>query len=295
MNIKHLIIPSGGSAGFITYGALRQLAKKGVWNIKKIKSIYGSSIGAFIGAVILLDYKWEWLDDFFYKRPWSDVVKINPENIINFYKKKGLLDNDIFYKIMEPLLKGKGMTQNITMREFYEKTNIDFHIYTTNLNNNELESVIINHKTYPDVELCNAITMSSSIPGIMSPVFLDDKCLIDGGCLNNIPIGDCMKEKDINIDEILVFTNIWKERKYITEETNIGDIYLKLIWSLVKKANILLNDKFIKKVKHNVYLNATNATSFSSWSEILENKEMRASLIEEGIVNAKMFCNYNKL
>ena len=78
MNIKHLIIPSGGSAGFITYGALRQLAKKGVWNIKKIKSIYGSSIGAFIGAVILLDYKWEWLDDFFYKRPWSDVVKINP-------------------------------------------------------------------------------------------------------------------------------------------------------------------------------------------------------------------------
>jgi predicted acylesterase/phospholipase RssA len=295
MNIKHLIIPSGGPAGFVTYGALRELAKKKVWNIENIKSIYGCSVGALIGAVLALNYKWEWLDDFFYKRPWSDVVKINPENVINFYKTKGLLDNDTFYKIMDPLLKGKGMTQNITMGDFYAKTNIDLHIYTTNLNSTELETIDINHKTYPDIELCNAITMSASIPGIMSPIFLDNKCLIDGGCLNNFPIGDCLKEKNVNIDEILAFTNIWKKGKNITEESHIGDIYLKLIWALVKKANILLNDKFIKKIKHNVYLNATDATNFSSWSVILENKDVRASLIEQGIINAKMFCKYNNL
>lgn len=295
MNIKHLIIPSGGPAGFVTYGALRELAKMGVWDIENIESIYGCSVGALIGAIIALKYKWEWLDDFFYKRPWSDVVKINPENILNFYKKKGLLDDDTFYKIMEPLLKGKGMTQNITMGEFYEKTSIDLHIYTTNLNSIELEIIDINYKTYPNIELCNAITMSASIPGIMSPVFLDNKCLIDGGFLNNIPIGDCIKEKNVNIEEILAFRNIWKEDKEITDESNIGDIYLKLISALVKKTNILLNDKFIKKIKYNVYLNSTEASNFSSWSVILENKDVRASLIEQGIVNAKMFCNYNNL
>ena len=56
MNIKHLIIPSGGPTGFVMYGALRQLAKENVWNIENIESIYGCSVGSLIGAIISLRY-----------------------------------------------------------------------------------------------------------------------------------------------------------------------------------------------------------------------------------------------
>ena len=42
--IKHLVISSGGPAGHMMYSILRTLNIKGVWNMKDIKTIYGSSI-----------------------------------------------------------------------------------------------------------------------------------------------------------------------------------------------------------------------------------------------------------
>ena len=47
---------------------------------------------------------------------------------------------------------------------------IDFYIYTTNLNTDILETVELSHYTYPDLELCKAITMSSAFPLMFEPI-----------------------------------------------------------------------------------------------------------------------------
>ena len=51
MTIKHLVFSGGGPAGLVLYGAAKQLNNV-YWNLKNIESIYGTSIGAYIGIII---------------------------------------------------------------------------------------------------------------------------------------------------------------------------------------------------------------------------------------------------
>ena len=295
MTIKHLIFPSGGPAGFIAYGAARQLAKKNIFDVNNIESVYGSSVGSLIGAIVCMKYKWEWLDDFFYKRPWEQAIKVTPENIINFFTNQYLLNDDTFYKVMEPLLKGKNLTTDVTLKEFYEKTHVDLHIYATNLNGLELEKIVFNHVTYPNVELCKAITISSTIPGIMKPVFMDDMCLIDGGCLSQFPATDCIENENIENDSILAFKNVYKEDISLNEDSGIVDVYTNVLWKLMSKASVDDDNTILQKVKYIVYLNATSIVSISNWPKYLEDKIERNKLIDQGIYDATLFKEYHKL
>ena len=71
--IKHIVISSGGPAGHMMYSILRTLNVKGVWNMKDIKSIYGSSIGSYIAIILALRYDWDVIDDYLIKRPWEKI------------------------------------------------------------------------------------------------------------------------------------------------------------------------------------------------------------------------------
>ena len=295
MTIKHIIFPSGGPAGFISYGAVRQLAKKNIFDVNNIESIYGSSVGSLIGAIVCMKYNWDWLDDFFYKRPWEQVIKITPDNIINFFTNQYLLNDDTFYKVMEPLLKGKDMTTDVTMKEFYEKTQVDLNIYATNINGLELEKIVFNHVTYPNIKLCKAITISSTIPGIMKQVFMDDMCLIDGGCLSQFPATDCIENENIDNDSILAFKNVFRQNVLLDKDSGIADVYMKMLWMLISKANVDDEDTILKKVKYIVYLNATTIEGISSWSKYLEDSIERNKLIDQGIFDATIFKEYHKL
>ena len=82
MTIKHLVISGGGPIGLLTYGIASQLAKKGFWQLADIQSIYGCSVGAYLGVVLSLGYEWEWLDDYFIKRPWEKLIESSIINII---------------------------------------------------------------------------------------------------------------------------------------------------------------------------------------------------------------------
>ena len=78
MTIHHLVLCGGGPSGFLIYGAARHLSKENYWDIKNIKTIYGCSIGAYMGILISLKYDWEVLDDYLIKRPWEKVASIGP-------------------------------------------------------------------------------------------------------------------------------------------------------------------------------------------------------------------------
>ena len=54
MVIKHLVFSGGGPIGLISYGAAKQLNKKKFWEIENIETIYGTSVGAYMGTLISL-------------------------------------------------------------------------------------------------------------------------------------------------------------------------------------------------------------------------------------------------
>ena len=52
--IKHIVIESGGYKGLYVLGALDELNKSKYYNIENIETIYGTSIGSYVGVLLCL-------------------------------------------------------------------------------------------------------------------------------------------------------------------------------------------------------------------------------------------------
>jgi len=92
MTIKHLVFSGGGPAGLVLYGAAKQLNNV-YWNLNNIESIYGTSIGAFIGIIISLGYDWDVVDDYLIKHRTFYSNKCLPYKGVdqsNFYNRRNI-------------------------------------------------------------------------------------------------------------------------------------------------------------------------------------------------------------
>ena len=107
MVIKHIVISGGGPTGFITYGAAKHLAKEAFWKLDDIESIYGCSIGAYMGVILSLGYDWDWLDDYFIKRPWDKVIGITPISIFDSLITRGIIGEKIYKRFARTFVDSK--------------------------------------------------------------------------------------------------------------------------------------------------------------------------------------------
>tara|TARA_B110000037_G_scaffold195266_1_gene231538 strand:- start:126 stop:1028 length:903 start_codon:yes stop_codon:yes gene_type:complete len=290
MTIKHLVISGGGPAGFLTYGAARHLAKENLWKLEDIESIYCCSIGAFMGVIISLGYDWEWIDDYFIKRPWEKTLGITAISFLKAYTEKGIVGDELIHNSLEPLLTAKELTVDTTMAEFYEFNGIDIHIYTTNLNTQFLTKIDISHTSHPDMPLIKAIRMTTAYPFAFKPVCEGGDCFIDGGLLNNLPLNDCIEQTKCNKDEILAFKNIWITDNYkVSTDSSLID-YLYVL--LIKMKRSVYSEDDTSDIKYMVRCLVEDLDGFEDWIRALATEEMRGKLIERGSSQAKLFLSY---
>lgn len=292
MTIKHLVFSGGGPTGFLTYGAASHLSKAGFWNLSNIESIYGCSIGAYIGFILSLGYEFDWLDDYLIKRPWNKVVSASSISLVDIYGQKGLLNEKFFIDAIIPLLKGKDLNENITLGEFYEFNHIDLHFYTTNINSAKLDKVDLSHTTHPNLSIVKALRMTMAFPIIFQPVCEDDGCYVDGGLLNNFPLNDCINIAKCSKDEILAFKNIWKVHKNnISDKSSMINFFLVLL----KKMQASIDTESIQEeVKYTVRCLVEDVAEFETWNKVLENETIRQQLVEKGYAQADLFLSYQK-
>jgi len=147
MSIKHLVICGGGPLGFSFLGAIEKLNEEKLLEMDKIESIYGTSIGSIIGAFICLKYDWETLTKYVIERPWHDAIKVTAKQIFESYYNKGLFNKKLAEIIFKPLLEARELNINVTLKEFYEYSKIDLHIFTFELN--KFETIELSHTTHP--------------------------------------------------------------------------------------------------------------------------------------------------
>lgn len=287
MTIKHIVISGGGPTGLISYGAIRYLAKENFWKLLDISSIYGCSIGAFIAIIISLGYEWDWLDDYFIKRPWNKIAPINAMSFIEMFNEKGILGEKVIADSLIPLLTAKDLPENITFKQLFDYNKIDIHIYTTNINSYYLEKVDLSHTTHPDLSIIKALTMSAAYPFAFKPVFSGEDCFIDGGLLNNYPLNDCIIQTKCNTDEILAFKNIWiLDDSKVIEKSSIVDFLLMLMKKMQRSID---TESKQEDVKNTVKCSIENLDGFSSWIKAISTEEMRKKLIDSGETQAKEF------
>ena len=294
MPIKHLVLSGGGPTGLLTYGAASYLAKKGFWHLKDIESIYGCSVGAYMGVVFSLGYEIEWLDDYFIKRPWEKLVASSAINLVDVYEEKGLMNAQFITDSILPLLRGKDISEHITLAELYALNHIDIHLYATNINAVILEKVDLSHRTHPNLGLIKALRMTMAFPLLLQPIFYEGGCYIDGGLLNNFPLNDCIHRVQCEPDEILAFKNILttekeKELESISEKSSLLDFLLMVM----KKTQATLDsERNQKKIKHTVQCLIEDLTSFAKWAEALSCEPLRKKLVEKGYKQAELFLAY---
>jgi len=291
--IQHLVFSGGGPAGLVNYGALKYLSKMDFWNLKNIKSIYGCSIGAFMGVVVSLGYELDWLDDYFIKRPWEKVFAINAQTVLSAYEEKGLIGEKILLEALKPLLCAKDLNENCTLKELYEFNKIVIHIYSTNINSEFLSKVDLSHTTHPELSVIKALCMSTSYPFIFKPVCIDGDCFIDGGLLNNFPLNDCLdQEGDVDPNDVLAFTNIWNKNKNkdLHDKITIESSILDYMFHLMKKMHCeISSDNKQREIINTVRCNLEGFTGFSNWITALSSTDLRKKLIEAGEEQGKVF------
>lgn len=235
--IKHIVISGGGVAGFSFYGALRESSKKGTWNIDNIQSIYGTSVGSILAVMLSLKYDWDTVDDYLIKRPWQNLYKFNIYSMLDAIQNRGIFNIKVIEETLLPLFSGKDLSIDITMKQLYDMTNIDLHIFTTELHS--FTMVDISHKTHPDWKVTDAVYCSSALPILFSPYLIEDKCYCDGGILMNYALSCCI-ENGANPKEILGVKTVHDNmnNREVNAESNLFDYGILILRRAIEKVLI---------------------------------------------------------
>ena len=152
---------SGGSIlGAAHIGVLRALEELDI----PVSYVAGTSIGAFISALYAFDKSWQEIEDIVMELNWLDISGMS-------LSRYGLLSNDKL---------GQIITDNIG-HVCFEQAQIPVAMIATDISSGE--KVVLR-----EGNVATAVMASTCIPGIFVPVEIDDRLLVDGGIVENVPI-----------------------------------------------------------------------------------------------------------
>ena len=288
--IEFIVLQGGGTDIMAAYAILAEAHKAGFWKLENIKAIYGSSAGALIGLIILLDFEWNIIDNYLVNRPWQKLFTFSIDKLINSYTTRGFLDKATLEQMVIPLFKAKDISLEITLQELYDITGIDFHIKTTELT--ELSSVNLSHTTHPEWRVVDALYASSALPVLFPPLLIHGGVYADGGILDNFPVLQCIADYNLqdNTDGILGICNPMNRSiekvKHFEPEKTMAD-YMHYLFLVIEIR--LQKDLYAPKIKNEVFLN-TPGISIPNIFKVMTDKKERVKLLEHGKKQWDLFC-----
>lgn len=284
MTIKHLVIAGGGQTIVQSLGAIYYLCKQNFLSLDNIDTIYGTSAGAILGAILALRFDFETINNYIIKRPWHKIFPFNIQLIFDAYSKKGFYDKQAFVQLFKPLFDVKDISLDVTLKEFYDLTKVNLHVFSFEVTN--LKKTDISYVTHPDLQLLQAIHMSCALPVVFSPVFIDGKCYIDGGMECNYPLQEIL-DVGYQEEEILGFTNNYKVdvKSQITEDTNLINFVVSFLFKVIGG---YATDEKQKRIVNEVRYPADNL-NVDVMMDALHSSETRQGLFKSGEEAAALF------
>lgn len=184
--IKSLVLSGGGVQLFGELGILHSLITSNKLNISDITHYYGTSAGSIIILSLSFGIDIDVICNYFVKRPWDQLFKIDIFNFVYLFSNCCLIKKDLIIESLRPLFETANIDIDIDFETFYKMTNKELHIFSTNITDGKCED--ISHITHPKWKLTDAIHASCCIPILFEPINISNKYYIDGGLLNNFPI-----------------------------------------------------------------------------------------------------------
>jgi predicted acylesterase/phospholipase RssA len=199
-------------------------------------------------------------------------------SIINSFKKQGMFDIKLVEEMFSPLFRGKDVSLSITMKEFYEYSKIDIHLYCTELAG--FKYVDISHKTHPDWKVIDAVYASSALPLLFAPFLHEGKYYIDGGIFLNYPIHPCI-HSGADKDEILgILRNEISPECELSERSTLFD-YILLIFNKTLVSIMLNSDMNSMHVPNEIKIDCYSISIYDLYM-LATSQEERMKFIEKG-------------
>ena len=277
-----LVLSGGGAKGFAHVGVLKVLEDAGI----RVDYIAGTSMGAIIGGLYASGYNARELDSVLKTYDLGGLVNDDlPREVSSFYQK----ENDGKYAVSLPLVKRKielpsavskgqnafnifsQLTEHVHEVDDFSQLPIPFFCIATNLVNGE--EVILDKGFLPE-----AIRASGSFPGLLTPVNIDGKVLVDGGIVDNFPV-EKMKEKGV---DYIIGVNVSGGLKDIENLRTLPEILTQIIGFQMYKQwdhKIKLSDVYIKPD-----LEEFTIFSWDDEAEIVKRGEVAASKVKEQLL-----------
>lgn len=221
---KYTCIFGGGSVRGLAYiGAVKALQE---FNIK-YDTIAGSSVGALMAALLAVGYNYQEIK--------SLITDVNFELFrdIHFGLGKGfaISKGQIFTDWVREILEKKFYENNYSKGQnkplTFKDLDIDLVIFSTILVDFKCKE--FSKMETPDFEIAQAVRISCSMPGLMTPVEIDGKNIIDGDVLKCTPTWKLSDNLNINRNRVLEFR---LEGEYQKVENNALD-YINAIYSCI--------------------------------------------------------------
>lgn len=295
--IKHLVISGGGAAGFTYYGVLKQTQLRGLWYSENIKTIYATSAGTYLAVILSLGYDWNTIDDYLIKRPWHNVYKFELSMAIKTILNQGIFDQSNVYETFSPLFKGKDISIDINLLDFYKHTNKELHFFTTDYNT--FETIDLSYKTHPEWKVLDAIYASSSLPIMFIPFYKIEKTgemeeeeptiYIDGGIKMNYPLNKCIDDGN-SPEEILGINRIDlnpKLDKKLSRSNNLFEFICKIIY---KYALQIERPLYKTAISHQIGV-SFSALDFTALFKCVSSIVERTQLVHQGTVIADNYID----
>ena len=188
-----LVLGGGGAKGAAEVGVLKVLEEAGI----KPDYICGTSIGSIVGGLYAAGYSAAELEMMFQTQEWLSLLTDRSSSLANEPYK---VDNDVTYIFGFPIIdrkaKGLGVMKGSSIEHMldsmvcakgckdFQSLKIPFCCVAADIRSGT--EVILREGS-----LARAMRASMAIPAIFKPVEIDDRKLVDGGMLNNLPVDVC--------------------------------------------------------------------------------------------------------
>jgi NTE family protein len=194
-----LALSGGGARGVAHIGIIEVLENNGI----HVERVAGTSMGSIVGGLYAAGYSPQVLSTFFETHDWSDILSSNPKRRSTYVSQKEARNWPLLemrfdrLKAQIPSRWSSGQRVISTLSWLthvstfecggdFDKLPIPFRSIATDLNTGNAE-------ISKSGSLARAIQASTTIPLLFDPVAWDNKLLVDGGLINNLPV-DVLRE-----------------------------------------------------------------------------------------------------
>lgn len=160
-----LALGGGAARGIAHIGVLKVLDEEGV----RPSFVSGTSAGSIIGALYAAGHGWSGILEVVHSIDWSDLVQ-------PVFPKMGLLRSTKLEQRLSELLNSREI----------EDLEMPFCAVAVVL-------IAAEEFVFSAGNAARAVRASCSVPGVFEPVEIDDRVLVDGGVLNDVPVDVCLE------------------------------------------------------------------------------------------------------